>query len=1045
VSVEQLYATPSWPASKIKPPRPRVLVSRQRLIDSLHIAVNADYSTALIVAPGGTGKTVLLADWASQARIPVAWYTLDAADRDPRRLVTGLCAAVEQVFPGIAEQSLATLAGGALEAAASGLLLSALEGMPLVIVLDDFHHLADHPEALALWDHVLRFRPSSLRFVLLSRVVPFLGFSSLASLEQLTGVGSSDLRFDDDEAADLLAAHGLDSRSAAQFTQRSGGWAAGVLLLARAEPNGMRFLRARAEMLMEYLGREILDAQPPDLRVFMLESAALGSTGPEATDAILDRQNSVAYYAEVAARGLFLEHNDGLYRYHDLFAEYLVGTLKAQDSARLEAIHRAAAAWWVAHDDLPRALGLLATNEDWEALAKMLDRERATLWTRGLGGTVLLHVDRLPAEYRTPRLLTLCGYARSQRGEHAAALALADVGMARAESDEEWLSPALLRVESLVQAWRDEDAVRAATAALTVAHRANLTAAVTHLQELRGIAWLRSGYVADGQGDLIAALTVHRRERDENGEARTLFNLATQLIGAGHAQDTEDYLVRADMLWRRVGNVAVKGNILHTRALLLRLTGDHVGACQEAEHAKDVAQESCYPLIECEALVALAHIHADLGHAAEAERHSIAAMDMAARLDLADVLNNAFAARISAALLRRDRAGACQLIGEARSLAETAADNAVLDLLDGTLALRSRAHQRAAKMLARAAEDLESVARPHEAARAYLLCSEALLMVGAVRRAEDALNRVANLILPLGSEGYLKPFIRFTHQAMANRRVLRRLHRDTRLMLERMVETTPQLSLLPSVSQTAAEPTLWLSPFGQGAIKLGSRKIDISILAPKAREMLFFAGCTATPLNRGILLDALWDGDTRAAHALWNASRDIRRVLGESSWGTHSGRYALRLPVEDEGQRFDAMVARVLDNGATADRIKAGEEVLEIVGHGGYLEWCDSSWVTAKRNYVIRQTLAVTLTLARLYTDESRRAEAITVCLRAAAFDPLNEEPRLALVRYLIADGQYQAARDEYRSYRRLLRKELSIEPSAALRTLALSASSASA
>ncbi len=162
---------PTWPTAKISPPPVRthagrrVIVSRPRLLAPLNDAVRAGRVT-LVVAPGGAGKTSLLADWAQQAPLPVAWYALDALDCDSHRLMRGICAAVERALPGAAERALAALDAGA-QAAAAGLLLGALEGEPCALVLDDFQHLDDHPDTVALWDHLLRFRPPTLSLVIL--------------------------------------------------------------------------------------------------------------------------------------------------------------------------------------------------------------------------------------------------------------------------------------------------------------------------------------------------------------------------------------------------------------------------------------------------------------------------------------------------------------------------------------------------------------------------------------------------------------------------------------------------------------------------------------------------------------------------------------------------------------------------------------------------------------------------------------------------------------------------------------------------------------
>jgi len=1026
-----------WPAAKIRPPRTRIITSRPRLLDPLHGAARKGH-VALIVAPGGTGKTTLLADWARHTAHPVAWYAVDRVDRDPHRLADGLCAAVAEVLPDAAGPARAALASGAQEAAAIGLLLGAIEGQSFALVIDDFHHLDDAPDCLALWDHLLRFRPPELALIVLSRTVPALGFTALAAFDQLTGLGAADLRFDADEARALLDVHGLDARHAAEFVRRGGGWAAGVLLQARTAPDGPWILRARTEVLMEHLGAEILGTLPLNLRDFLLVSACLGPARAQDADAILLINGSGIHYAELVARGLFLDQDGAVYRYHDLFADYLTDLLKREDPERLRAVRRATADYWAAHDDLPRALSVLAADEDWEAIAAILDRERTTLWTRGLGGMVLMHVDRLPQEYRTPRLLALCGHVRSQRGEHAEALTLADAAMAAAVDDEEWLSAALLRVQALAYAERDDDADRSATAALDVALRVNHGRAVIHLRELRGAVRLRLGRLVEGESDLKIALSAHRHAGDEEGEARTLYNLSTELITAGHAGGTEAYLTHADALWQRLGNGAVTGFVLHSKALLSSLLGNYEGAIQDADAARVAAHENGYPLVECEATAVLAHALTHAGKIADAERVATAAIALATRLDLGGVLNNAWRARISVALLRRDRATARQWIDEARSFAVRPVDVALLDVLDGMLALRSNAHRRAVDVLGRAAECLERVNRPHQAAQAYLLRAESYLALDRIRRAEESLNRMAHLVLPLGSEGYLHPMTRVTHRVATHRRLLRHLHREARLLLDRLMDVTPRLSLMPTRDEVLPpRALLLLSPFGQGYIALGGHAIPLSALPAKARELLFFAGQAGGPLSRDEILDALWDGDMGCASAFWNATRHLRRVLGDDGWGRHDGAYSLSRDVVREEQRFDAAAARAWAAAPAPDRIAAGEEALSIVGAGGYLEWCDSLWVMTARNRTTRQAIRVALALADLYGKAGQDDDAISACRRAILFDTLDEAPRRALLHHLHRMGKEHAIRREYAAYRRLVRVELASEPSPELQTFA--------
>lgn len=174
----------------------------------------------------------------------------------------------------------------------------------------------------------------------------------------------------------------------------------------------------------------------------------------------------------------------------------------------------------------------------------------------------------------------------------------------------------------------------------------------------------------------------------------------------------------------------------------------------------------------------------------------------------------------------------------------------------------------------------------------------------------------------------------------------------------------------------------------------------------------------------------------KAAPNLWNATRHVRRVLGDESWGPRNGVYNIYLPLQDDGRRFDEAAEVALGQGELAERVTAAETALNLVGAGGYLEWCDSPWAMAERNRMGRRIIMVALALALCYEQMGQRDDMFATLRRAIAFDPVDETLRLTLVRRLIADGQDDAVRNEYRAYRRLMREKMGLEPSNELRTL---------
>ena len=88
-------------SNQVKVPRgPRHLVTRERLLVPLIAAL--DRRVVTIVAPGGAGKSSLLANVARDAEFPVCWVSLDEWLADPTELVAVLASAAESVVPGLA-------------------------------------------------------------------------------------------------------------------------------------------------------------------------------------------------------------------------------------------------------------------------------------------------------------------------------------------------------------------------------------------------------------------------------------------------------------------------------------------------------------------------------------------------------------------------------------------------------------------------------------------------------------------------------------------------------------------------------------------------------------------------------------------------------------------------------------------------------------------------------------------------------------------------------------------------------------------------------
>jgi hypothetical protein len=189
--------TPTVMITKVLLPRKQPgLLHRQRLVDFIHEHI--DRKLVLVSASAGYGKTSLLVDFAHDTDLPVCWYSVDKADRDPRVFLEYLMASIRQQFPDFGprtESALTTMAktNGQLKTLISTL-VNDIHDVPdyFALIIDDYHFVDESQEVNPLVDDLLRYLPENCHLVISSRTLPHLIFSRLiAHQEGRAGRGAS--------------------------------------------------------------------------------------------------------------------------------------------------------------------------------------------------------------------------------------------------------------------------------------------------------------------------------------------------------------------------------------------------------------------------------------------------------------------------------------------------------------------------------------------------------------------------------------------------------------------------------------------------------------------------------------------------------------------------------------------------------------------------------------------------------------------------------------------------------------------------------------
>jgi LuxR family transcriptional regulator, maltose regulon positive regulatory protein len=418
--------------------RPAV-VRRAGLLARLRATPQAP--TVAVVAPAGYGKTTLLALWADADERPFAWLSLDRHDNDPIVLLTHLAVAIDRISPLPTEtfDALRT-AGVSVPATVVPRLGAALDRLPgpLVLVLDDVHHLKDGASLdalVALVDHVR----GTTQIALAGRGMP-VPLARRRAQGRTVEIGVEDLAFTEDGARSLLRAARADfpDEEVRALAQRTEGWAAGLYLAAlsrtgrRSDPGNAVSGRDDG-LLADYLESELLDGLSPRDLSFLTRTAVLDRLSGPLCDAVLEESGSTAELEHLQRDNLFLVPLDGRrrwYRYHALFRDLLRGRLERDGRDSIPELLRRAADWCETNGEFETALHYAQDAGDVDRVARIAVTLAQPMYAAGRSATLMgwfEWVEVKDAVERQPAIAALAAYVSALTGRPAAADRWADL------------------------------------------------------------------------------------------------------------------------------------------------------------------------------------------------------------------------------------------------------------------------------------------------------------------------------------------------------------------------------------------------------------------------------------------------------------------------------------------------------------------------------------------------------------------------------------------------------------------------------------------
>jgi LuxR family maltose regulon positive regulatory protein len=381
---------------------------------------------ALVTGGPATGKTVAVAQWFGTLD-PVAreWVTIDVGDDRPERFWLTFVLALERAVPGaFAQAAVSAVDVHRLPPEFLGRLLAAWSAVtdPLVIVLDDIHHLRSR-EITEDLGFVVEHLPGRSRMLLTSRVDPYLPVSRWRGRGWLAEVRQRDLALTLPETAELFTAlgeHRLTATDVERLWRRTEGWVAGLRLAAAGLKDRADVSAAAAEfsgrspMVADLLADELLHRAPKELSEFLVRTSVADVLDAEMCDALSGRTDSGDVLRRMEADLQFVMATGpgrDTWRYHPLLAEMLRSELQTQRPEAVQGLNRLAAGILQARGDVAGAVRcLLAAGDTDRAFSTVFEAAYRRYDLADIPGIVAF-VNLFPRELVTESASRMLTYA----------------------------------------------------------------------------------------------------------------------------------------------------------------------------------------------------------------------------------------------------------------------------------------------------------------------------------------------------------------------------------------------------------------------------------------------------------------------------------------------------------------------------------------------------------------------------------------------------------------------------------------------------------
>lgn len=963
----------------------------------------------------------------------------------------------------------------------------------LILVLDDYHHLGTDTSVHRVVDRLLAYLPDVLHIIIISRDVPPLALARLRAHNELTIIDRTELLFTDDETQELFRKVfdlELTPEQLAEYRERTHGWITALQLIRQvaqrhalahggregeaSRPDLSEILRQSELDIFDYFAEEVFADEAADAQQLLLRISLLDRVEADVCSRLYPGEGCSQILPALVRRNVFMtvagsDERGEEYRLHPLFKDFLRRRLRAEiGQAGVAREHARCAEFFVERKGWEPAIRHLLAADDFARAAIIIANKGQEWIATGAFTSLISFVEALPEAVLEahPRALFHRAEVARLRGEYETSQTLfrRAATLLHERDDAEGEAEALHSLATIARRRGD------CAGAFTYLDRAlELVGEGSSVRikcgNTRGLCYFALAEWAAAEGEFRAALQLAEEQNDTHYMLLIAHNLGLPAMIRGDFSEAMRWLRR---MVRDTGSDAqpvpreASGYLNLARCHLYR--GDLDLCEQHLERLLACCQLFNLIAHRAEGFETYGNLYRERGDAARAAEFYVhAARDYEeAGVDLARCELWEEQALLS---LQTGDAGGAKILLERLIAARTAGKDEM------ALQTAMLAHARVLLALGQHAEahvELEPAIQYFHAHGLHYYEAQASLALAACALAEakeheliERLRRALDLAARYDYDYWLRREVAHHPQLFSSPDTSALLPPDIREELKLVGQTSAtaqqqQASHVASVIETGSaaagvnvvppKPTADLTINMLGPVEVfrdPARPLAADAWTTKrARDILcFIASRRHRRASKDTIIDTFWgEADFDAVEKNFHPTvSHIRKALNSNQPVKQNfllyrdSDYLLNqeYPYRIDTEEFDRLVAEA----ETAKRAGDGARYLNCfeaalaLYRGDFMQGSYDEWVEEQRSYYREQNLRMLEVLAVAAQKNEEWPRSLQLAQQILGDDQFREDVHCMIMRAHAALGNRAAVKDQYEHLRRVLRKELGVEP----------------